>query len=176
MLKAVSGVLKKVFSITNILAGVCFFAVMVLVLANIIMRNVFKQPIMGTFEIVGLLIATGLGLAMANCEMLDGNIGMDFDIPWFSRKVDKAIEIVKYFISLVFWLIVDWQIFVYAITSHINGRVTSTASIPISPFIIILGINVLCLCVVLTYKFICTVNKPSAEFRRSAQDGEEEDK
>ena len=32
MLKSISGTLQKVFSITNILAGVCFFSVMVLVL------------------------------------------------------------------------------------------------------------------------------------------------
>ena len=173
-MKTVSGALNKACSITNIFAGICFFSVMILVLANIIMRNIFKQPIMGTVEIVGLLIATGLGLAMANCEMLDGNIGMDFDIPWFSRKIDKAIEIVKYLISLGFWIIVDWQIFVYANTSYINGRVTSTASIPVYPFVYILGINVFCLCVVLTYKFICTINKPSEEFRKSAQDREDE--
>jgi len=176
MLKTISGIIKKVASITNILAGICLFSVMALVLANIIMRNVFKQPIMGTVEIVGLLVATGLGFAMANCEMLDGNIGMDIDLPWFSRKVEKAIDILKYFISLAFWAIVDWQIFVYASTSYINGRVTSTASIPVYPFVFILGFNVFCLCVVLTYKLVCTVNDAAVEFRKPAQKRMEESK
>jgi len=173
MLKIVSGILKKVFSITDMLAGVCFFSVMVLVLANIVMRNVFKQPIMGTVEIVGLLIATGLGLAMANCEMLGGNIGMDIDLPWPSR-VKRIIDIAKYIIALGFWAIVVWQIFVYASASYVNGRVTATASIPIAPFIFILAFNVFCLCVVLAYKLVCSVKDASAEFGKSAQKGEGE--
>ena len=156
MLKKIAGVMEKVFSVTNILAGVCFFSTMALVLANIIMRNVFKHPITGTFEIVGLLIATGLGLAMANCEMKDGNIGLDFDLPW-SPKVGRAVEIASFIISLSFWGIVVWQIFVYASTSYTNGRVTATASIPLYPFIFILGFNVLCLCVALAYKLVRAV-------------------
>ena len=167
MLNTVSDMLKKVFSITNLLAGVCFFSVMVLVLMNIIMRNVFKMPIMGTVEIVGLLIATGLGLAMANVEMNDGNIGLDMDLPW-SRKVGKSIEITTFIISLVFWAIVVWQIFIYAHASYVNGRVTPTTSIPIYPFIFILGFNVLCLCAALAYKLIRAIIDASAMFNESA--------
>jgi len=174
-MKIVSGAIKKVFTFTNILAGVCFFSVMALVLLNIIMRNVFKAPIMGTVEIVGLLVATGLGLAMANCEMLGGNIGMDISLPW-SRKVDKVIEIVSYVISLVFWAVVVWQIFVYASASFANGRVTSTASIPVYPFIFILGFNVLCLCVALAYKLVCMVGEVSGLGKAGRGDKEVGDK
>jgi TRAP-type C4-dicarboxylate transport system permease small subunit len=176
MQKSVSGIIKKIFSITDMLAGVCFFSVMALVLANIIMRNVFKQPIKGTVEMVGLLIATGLGLALANCEMLDGNIAMDVVTEKLSRGTQKIIEIVTYFIALSFWAIVVWRVFIYANTSYINGRVTSTASIPIYPFIFILGFNVLCLCVALGYKFVCVVRDMPAELRKSAREGLEESK
>ena len=173
MLNTVNDMLKKVFSITNILSGVCFFFVMVLVLSNIIMRNVFKMPIMGTVEIVGLLIATGLGLAMANVEMNNGNIGLDIDLLW-PRKIDKFIEAATYLISLVFWVIVVWQIFIYAHTSFVNGRVTSTTSIPVAPFIFILCFNVLCLCVALAYKLVNAVRDASALFKNSTPAVKEE--
>ena len=168
-METVSGILKKIFTVTNILSGVCFFATMALVLANIIMRNVFIQPIMGTVEIVGLLIVTGLGLAMANCEMVDGNIGMDINLPWPSKKVDRIIETASYLISLSFWVIVVWRIFVFATTSYVNGRVTSTASIPVFPFIYILGFNVLCLCVALAFKLVRSVMVTAAEFKKPAR-------
>jgi len=171
-MQTVSGVIKKVFSFTNVLAGICFFSVMVLVLLNIIMRNVFKAPILGTVEIVGLLVATGLGLAMANCEMLGGNIGMDISLPW-SLRVDKIIEIVSYVISLSFWAIVVWQTLVFATASFVNGRVTATASIPIYPFVFILGFNVFCLCVALAYKLVCMI-KDASEFRKTAPEKKEE--
>ena len=173
-MKTVSGALKKAFTFTNILSGICFFSVMVLVLLNIIMRNVFKSPITGTVEIVGLLVATGLGLAMANCEMLGGNIGMDISLPW-PRKVDKIIEIVSYVISLSFWAIVVWRIFVYASTSFTNGRVTSTASIPVYPFIFILCFSVFCLCVALAYKLVCMIMDVSG-LRETEREEKEESK
>ena len=156
MQKTISDILTKIFRFTDFLAGVCFFSVMALVLANIIMRNVFRKPIMGTVEIVSLLVATGLGLALANCEMLDGHIGMDLNLDKiFSQRTQKVIEIASCIISLCFWLIVVWRIFVYANTSYVNGRVTSTASIPIFPFIFILGFSIFCLCVALADKLIC---------------------
>ena len=172
MIKSISGVIQRVFAITDILAGVCFFSVMVLVLSNVIVRKVYK-PITGTFEIVGLLIATGLGFALANCEMLDGNIGMDIELHWFSPKVEKVMEVVSYIVSLSFWVVVDWRIIIYANTSLSNGRVTSTASIPIYPFIYLLGFNVFCLCIVLTYKLVCAIGDASAKFHEAAQERKE---
>jgi len=174
MLKSVENVIKRVFAITDILAGVCFFSVMALVLANIIMRNVFGQPIMGTVEIVGLLVATGLGLALAHCEMVDGHIGMDLNLDKIlSKGTQKVIELVSYLISLSFWAIVVWRLLIYASTSFVNGRVTSTASIPIYPFIFLLGFNVLCLCVALGYKLVRIIKEASI-IRKPARGGEEE--
>ena len=173
MEKSISDILKKVFSITDILAGICFFSIMALVVVNIIMRNVFIMPILGTVEIVGLLTATGLGLAMANCEMADFNIGMDVLTEKFSRRAQRVIASVIYVISLCFWAIVAWRVFVYASTSFTNGRVTATASIPLYPFIFILGFNVFCLCIVLVYKLIGAIKDASAKTGESACEAEE---
>ena len=176
MLKFVPGMIKKIAAITDRLAGVCFFSVMVLVLANIIMRNLFKLPIKGAVELVGLLIATGLGFALANCEMTDFNVGMDILTVKFSLRMQKVVAAVVYFISLSFWALVVWRLFIYASKSMANGWVSPTASIPMYPFIFILGLNVFCLCMVLTYKLVCTVKDASAEFKKSAQERGEKSK
>ena len=176
MQKSLSGVIKKMTVITDRLGGVCFFAAMALVLANIIMRNVFKSPILGTVEIVGLLIATGLGLALSNCEMMDFNVGMDVVTEKLSKKAQKVVATATYSVSLCFWAIVVWRMFVFASTSYVNGRVTATASIPLFPFMFILGCNLFFLCAVLAYKLVCTIQDMKAEFRKSANEGEEESK
>jgi TRAP-type C4-dicarboxylate transport system permease small subunit len=164
----VSGIIKRISTVTDKLAGICFFSMMALVLANIIMRNVFGQPILGTVEIVGLLAATGLGFALANCEMTDFNISMDIVTERLSRRKRIVIETAIYFISLCFWAIVAWRVFIYASTSFANGRVTATASIPVFPFIFVLGVNVFFLCAVLAYKLVSAAGEVSAEFRKSS--------
>jgi len=169
----ITSALKKICSVTDMLAGVCFFSVMALVLANIILRNLLKMPILGTVEIVGLLTSTGLGLALSNCEMKDGNIAMDVLTERLPRKAQKVIGLFIYVIALCFWAIVVWRIFIFAGTSYANGRVTATASIPIYPFIFILGFNVFCLCAVLAYKLVCTVKDLKAGFGKPAREGKE---
>ena len=174
MVQTVSKILKKVVSITDKIAGFCFFSVMMLVLTNIIMRNVFKRPIMGTVEIVGLLVSTGLGLALSNCEMTGRNIAMDTLTEKLSLKTQKIIDIAIYVISLVFWGIVVWRIFVFANTLLINGRVTSTASIPIYPFVFVLGFSMFCLVAVLLYKLLCNIRDLCVKSDKTASGETEE--
>ena len=172
-MKSIEGIIKKICAITDLLAGVCFFSVMALVLVNIILRSIFKLPILGTVEIVGLLTATGLGLALSNCEMKNGNIAMDVLTEKFSKGVQRVIDIIIYIISLGFFGIVVWRIIIFANTSFINGRVTATVSIPIAPFIFILGFNVACLCAVLAYKLVNALNDAPPESLESANAGKE---
>ena len=176
MQKSVSDILKRVCLISDRLAGLCFFSVMALVLTNIIMRNIFKMPILGTVEIVGLLTVTGLGLALANCEMVGGNIAMDVVTEKLSLGKQKVIDIITYSIALCFWAIVVLRIIMYAYTSLVNGRVTATVSIPIYPFIFILALNLFLLCVVVAYKLVNNIKDASSELRKPAHKGKEESK
>ena len=153
MINSIHGMLKKIFSKTDLLAGICFFAVMILILANIIMRKVFGLPITGTFELVGLLTATGLGLALANCELNDGNIAMSIVTDRLPRNVQLFINAIVHLVSLGFFTMVVWRVFVYGSSALNRGLVSSTASLPIFPFIFLLGANVFCLWLVLAFKF-----------------------
>jgi len=74
---------------------------------------------------------------------------------------------------LVLWIVVTWQKFVYANTSMNNGRLSTTASIPIYPFIFILGFNVFCLCLVLAFKLVCSIKGTETECCTPASPGEE---
>ena len=150
--------IKKIFSVTDFLAGLCFFSVMALVLVNIITRKLFNLPIMGTYELVGLLTVTGIGLALARCELNDGNIAMSLFTDKMPQKVQSIIGVIIHLTSLVFWVVIVFRLFIYGVSSYKSGWVSSTSSIPISPFIFILGFNVLCLCVVLALKLVNSIN------------------
>ena len=158
---------KKIFGITNLFAGICFFSVMVLILANIIMRKLFNLPIMGTVELAGLLTATGIGFALANCEMNNGNVAMTIITDRLNAKSRAIIEIFIYSVSLLFWIIVAWRIFIYGSSSLKSGWVSSTASVPIFPFIFILFLNIACLCFVVALKLACSFNSAAALFKKA---------
>ena len=159
------GMAKKIFGISDFFAGICFFSVMLLILVNILMRKLFNMPIMGTVELVGLLTATGLGFALANCELNNGNISMSILTDRLNVKTQRIIEIFVYLISLFFWSMVAWHIFLFGSSSFLSGWVSSTASLPVFPFIFILFFNVFCLCVVVALKLVCSFNSAVIIFR-----------
>jgi TRAP-type C4-dicarboxylate transport system permease small subunit len=150
--------IKKIFSLTDFVAGICFFSVMLLILINILMRKLFTIPIMGTYELVGLITATGIGLALANCEIKDGNIAMSIITDRMPKKAQEITAIIIFLLSLGFWAVIVFRLFVYGNSSLKNGWVSSTSSIPIYPFIFILGFNAFCLCLVLILKLANSVN------------------
>ena len=158
---------KKIFGITNLFAGICFFSVMVLILANIIMRKLFNLPIMGTVELVGLLTATGIGFSLAHCEMNNGNVAMTIITDRLNAKTQHIIEVLINSISLSFWAVVAWRIFIYGSSSLKSGWVSSTASVPIFPFIFILFFNIACLCFVVALKLTCSFNSAAALFKKA---------
>ena len=152
MLSSIQRIAKKIFSLTDFFAGICFFSVMALVLANILMRKLFNLPIMGTYELVGLLTATGLGFALANCEINNGNVAMSLFTDKMPKKIRGIIAVIIHLLSLGFWGVVVSRLFIYGSSTFTRGWVSSTSSIPIYPFIFILGFNTLCLCLVLILK------------------------
>ena len=156
---AVHDMAKKVFGITNFFAGICFFSVMLLIVLNIFMRKLFNLPIMGTFELVGLLTATGIGFSLAFCEMNNGNVAMSILTDRLNAKTQAIIEIFVSLISLFFWFVVAWRLFVNGSSSFKSGWVSSTASLPIYPFIFLLFFNVLCLFFVVVLKLVLSFNR-----------------
>jgi TRAP-type C4-dicarboxylate transport system permease small subunit len=175
MVDSMGGILKKIFSITDILAGICFFFFFFLVLANIIMRYVFGQPITGTLDYVCLLSVTGIGLALANCAMNDGNIAMSIVTDYLPSKIKQILEIAVCLISLGFWILVGGRMYIYGITLKSLERVSPTAMAPLYPFILILTFSFLCLCLVLAFKLTYSVASTVILFRRRSGNFKQEE-
>jgi TRAP-type C4-dicarboxylate transport system permease small subunit len=168
MLDSIRDKTKKLFIFTDLLAGVCYFSIMIIVLANIVMRNVFGRPIAGTLDYVCLLAVTGTGLALANCALNDGNIAMSIITDFLSRKKQEIVNIIVHLISLGFWSMVVWRIVIYGSASHGLARVSSTALVPLYPFIFLLGFSVLCLCMVLLFNLIYSIKNAAVLLGKTA--------
>ena len=145
-------IVRKISSKADVLAGIFFFGVMVLVVASIIMRRIVGQPIMGAYELVGLLTAAGIALAQANCAMKNGHVALTLFIDKLSSVKQHAVDIVIYGISLVFWIAITWRLFAFGSTTFSAGMVSSTAQVPIYPFIFLMAASMLCVCLVLAVK------------------------
>jgi len=159
-------VIKSIIVKADKIAGFCFFSVMALVVLNIVMRKLLNLPITGTYDLVGLLTATGIALALANCTLSNGHIAMGLIIDKLSPAWQRLIDIIVYALSLGLWLTIAWQLFVFGGTTAGRGLVSATAMIPIYPFIFAIAFGVLFLCFVLAFKLADCLK---AAFTRTAE-------
>ena len=161
---------KKLCLVADILARGCFFSVMVLVLANIVMRKVLVRPIMGAYELVGLLTATGIALSLAQCALQDGHIAVTIVTDNLPHAAQRILDVVAHAISLGFWMLMTWSMFVFAGTTFGRGMVSATARLPVYPFIFIIAFGLLCLCLALASALVRVLG-PALAAGRARQRG-----
>ena len=141
--------LKKFSMILDRLAGLCFAAVMLLIIANIVSRTVFHHPILGTYEMVGFLTAMGVGFALAYCALQDGHISVSFVVDRFSLKTQAIIAVLINALSAVFMFAAGCYLVNYGLSMKLNGSVSLSAEIPIYPFIFMVAVGVFALSLIL---------------------------
>jgi TRAP-type C4-dicarboxylate transport system permease small subunit len=124
-------------------------AVMVLIVANIILRAVFKSPILGTIDYATFLTAVMIGLSLAYCAVQNAHIAVDFVMERLPLKIQAVIDMFMGMLSLSFWSLFAWQTAIYANRMASRGVVSSTTQTPVYPFIYLVAFGLFVLCLVL---------------------------
>jgi TRAP-type C4-dicarboxylate transport system permease small subunit len=153
-LKQLAGIIKGASSSLDKLAGICLFSVMLLIVANIILRTVFNHPILGTYELVGFLTAMGMALALAHCAFQDGHIAVGFILEQFPQKIQSIAAVLVNAASLLLWAGAVWSLGKFGYAMKIKGLVSPSAEIPVYPFIYLVAFGLLGLCLVLLFKLL----------------------
>ncbi len=153
-MKQLNDVVKRVSSSMDKLAGLCIFAVMLLIVANIILRTVFNQPILGTYELVGFLTAMGVALALAHCAFQEGHIAVGIIMERFPQKIRALMAVLVNFTSLILWAAAVWSLGKFGHAMKMKGLVSPSAEIPVYPFIYLVAFGLMGLCLVLVLKLL----------------------
>jgi TRAP-type C4-dicarboxylate transport system permease small subunit len=132
---------------------VALAAIMFLTAVDVILRKVANMPIPGSYEVVQLLMATCVGLGLANSGLKKAHINIDLVITRLSRKVQGILGIITGVIALVVIGITTVQTCIL-ITVRIASQLTSTVYIPIFPFVIIVAFGFILYFVVLIIHFM----------------------
>lgn len=144
-------IMKLVTGFSRVLdriAGFCMVAVMLLVVANIIMRAVFHHPILGAYEYVGFLTAVMIALALAHCALQGGHIAVGFVVDRFSPAARAMVDAVLHTVALGFWGLSTWFVLQYAGNLKNSGVVSPSTQVPVYPFVYLVAFGLAALCLV----------------------------
>jgi TRAP-type C4-dicarboxylate transport system permease small subunit len=89
----------QVIDIVGFLSLVTLVVMMLITTADVILRYLFDRPIMGSFELTEILMVSMAGLSLAWCTLKSGHIRVDIITSMFSKKTNRAIDIVNYIIT-----------------------------------------------------------------------------
>jgi TRAP-type C4-dicarboxylate transport system permease small subunit len=150
---------KKISEYADQIARICVVLVMLLMVANVTMRTVFKDAITGTYEIVGILFLIMISSSISYCALKDGHVFVSYFIKKFPVKIQKVIDNITNISSIIFFSFISWKTFEYGNYIKTKGEATNVTKIPTYPLIYIIAVGIIVLVLVLIIKLILLNNK-----------------
>jgi TRAP-type C4-dicarboxylate transport system permease small subunit len=119
----------------NRLSAGILFAMMLLTMADVILRKVLSRGILGTLELTEFMMAGVVFLALAQTERLDRNVHMDLIMQRFRPRARMLAAMVTRTICILFCCVMTAPVLVYADAIRSSGEVSLDLWIPKYPFI-----------------------------------------
>jgi TRAP-type C4-dicarboxylate transport system permease small subunit len=127
-------------------------ALLVLVAADILGAKLLARPVPGAMDLASLLALTLIGFSTTHTQLLGRHIKVDFVTMHMAAGPRRILRLISTFLTLVFFVLADWRLFVYALDLQASGESSMTANIPFSYFAFGLSVAFLPIILVLLAK------------------------
>ena len=129
--------------------GVCFLAgMMLLMTADILLRNLLKIYILGVFEIVEFMCAIFISFALAYCASQRGHICIDIVLSRLPQTAQRVLNSITNVISAMIVALLAWYTLMQGFKIQRSGLETASWYIPVYPFYFVLFAGFVLLCLV----------------------------
>jgi C4-dicarboxylate transporter, DctM subunit len=135
--KAPSGfekVMQRISQVTAIIAAVITMAMMLLTVADVFLRYLFKKPIIWNYDLQSVLIVIVIFLGIAYVQFQRRHIQIDIITSRLSKNNQLWFQVVNNIIFLVFALLITWQMSLQTQEAYLlNDYLEGIVRIPIWP-------------------------------------------
>lgn len=132
---------------------------MLLTVADIVLRYFFNKPITGTLEITEYAMVVVVFLGVAWCGVKGGHINVDFMISRFSPRLRLFFDTATCLLSIPLLVLMTWQTFEQVSYTKEIHKASTMLEIPEYPFYLITSIGCALLTLVLINHLIRFLNK-----------------
>lgn len=131
-----------------VIAGVAMASCVLLTVADVILRS-FRRPILGTYELVGILAAILVGFALPQTSRTRGHVFMDLFTDRLPPGLWRCFNIVSRIVGICFFAVVSWNLCVMGNDFLDSGEGSTTLQVPLYPVVYALAICCVVECLVL---------------------------
>jgi len=159
-MKTATAWVRILSGLLNSLSGVALTVLMALVTLNVILRAVFKSPILGTYDLTGLLTAIVIGCGLAYCNIENGHIDISLFVDKAGAKASRWITVTGQIMSFIILSVYTYSLFVLGLRLMKANEVSVTAQIPVFPFVFLLSF---CFLIFTLTVFLKIIEQPKKE-------------
>ena len=139
---------RQLVELMNYLAALSIISMMLLTCADVLLR-LFKHPILGTYELVGLFGALTIAFAIPATTLGKGHVAVDFMVEKLPATAQKICATIATLLGLSLFALIAWQSFLYANILRSSGEVTLSLEMPFYPVVYAISAASLLVCIVL---------------------------
>ncbi len=110
--------------------GAALLVVMAALTCVDVVGRLLKHPVFGSIELMYLMGALAVALALPDTHMASGHIGVEIVVSRFSRKVRALVDLFTGALSLALFAVVTWQMFSYSLKMMESGEVSMNLELP----------------------------------------------
>lgn len=147
-MKGFIALFRRLGSWMNVIAGVVLFLMMLLTVADVILRA-FGSAIVGTYELVAVAGAVVIGFALPQTTARRGHVSVDFLIEGRSDTVRNVFFVATRILGIVLFALICYYLYRKGIYLRNSGQVSLTLHIPLYPVAFSLSFCMLIECFVL---------------------------
>ncbi len=151
---------RQLVELMNYLAALSIIAMMLLTCADVLLR-LFKHPILGTYELVGLFGALTIAFAIPATTLSKGHVAVDFLVERLPALGQKICATIATLLGLLLFALIAWQSFLYANILRSSGEVTLSLEMPFYPVVYAISAASLLVCIVLFIELTTSKQKVS---------------
>ncbi len=140
-MQRIEKILTSVSEKFNVVAAVSVVLIMTVIVVDVVLRF-FRHPIPGTIDMVGLLGSLVISFSLGYTSIQKGHIAVEFLYDKLPEKARGVIGAINELVGTVFFAILAWQSFIFALKLKASGEVSPTIQMPTYPFVF--GIAVSC--------------------------------
>lgn len=134
-------------------AGLALVSMVVLVFTNIVMRQ-FDASMGGVPEMVGWLTAVVISFSLAYAQQTRAHIDLDILVSFFPGWLQRVLGAVAALLSLLFFMMVAWELFKYGQNMMNRGALSQTLRFAYYPFVYAVALGMAAFCSVLLGDFL----------------------
>lgn len=147
-------VITKLVNLLDSIALCIAAGLVLLLIAHILLRGFFGAPILGTHDIVSLFTVVLVSFALPRCTFEKDHIAIDLLVDSFPPRLQKSVDGLISFISLVMFAVFTFHFFKYSYSKYLGHDASMTLNMLLYPFVFVMALGFLLLSLVLLFQFI----------------------